>query len=174
MTSCERVIDAVDVNPSHLRSALGRFASGVTIVSTVLDGEVHGMTANAFTSVSLEPPLVLVSIAASARMDGRIRAAGRYGVSILRSDQERLSLHFAGMRFRRPPTPVFTWRLGLPLVHGALAQLACRVSDSHVAGDHVLHVGRVEGLWSEPGEPLVFHTGMFKALDTQEAPTWGL
>ena len=174
MITCEHEAEAGDVSPARLRAALGRFASGVTIVSTVVDGSVHGMTANAFTSVSLEPPLVLVSIAERARMDGRIRAAGRYGVSILRRDQERLSLHFAGTRLRTPAAPAFTWRLGLPFVAGALAQLACRISDSHAAGDHVLHIGLVEGLWYEHGEPLVFHTGMFKALDTQEEQTWGL
>jgi flavin reductase (DIM6/NTAB) family NADH-FMN oxidoreductase RutF len=174
VTSPEKLIDACEVNPARLRAAVGRFASGVTVVSTVLDDVVHGMTANAFTSVSLDPPLVLVSIAERAKMDGCIRSAGRYGVSILRRDQERLSLHFAGTRFRQPPTPAFTWRSGLPFVEGALAQIACSVSDSHPAGDHVLHIGRVEGLWYESGEPLVFHTGMFKALDTQEEQTWGL
>ncbi len=174
MTGAERVIDSGEVNPARLRAAVGRFASGVTIVSAVLDDAVHGMTANAFTSVSLDPPLVLVSISERARMDGCIREAGRYGISILRRDQERLSLHFAGTRFREPPAPAFTWRSGLPFVDGAVAQLACRVSDSHPAGDHVLHIGRVEGLWYEGGEPLVFHTGMFKALDTQEEQAWGL
>lgn len=174
MTSCAPLIDSGEVNPARLRAALGRFASGVTIVSAVHDDAIHGMTANAFTSVSLEPPLVLVSIAAKAKMDGCIRASGRYGISILRRDQERLSLHFAGTRFRTPPAPVFTWQSGLPFVDGALAQFACSVSDSHPAGDHVLHIGRVEGLWYQHGEPLVFHTGMFRALDTQEEQTWGL
>jgi flavin reductase (DIM6/NTAB) family NADH-FMN oxidoreductase RutF len=174
VTTCERLVDSGEVNPARLRAALGRFVSGVTIVTTVLDDAVHGMTANAFTSVSLEPPLVLVSIAARAKMDGWIRASGRYAVSILRRDHERLSLHFAGTPLRTPPAPAFTWRLGLPFLDGALAQLACSVSDSHPAGDHVLHIGRVEGLWYQPGEPLVFHAGMFRALDTQEEQTWGL
>ncbi len=163
-----------EVSPARLRAAVGRFVSGVTVVSTVLDDAVHGMTANAFTSVSLEPPLVLVSIASSAKMDGWIRASGRYAVSILRRDQERLSLHFAGARLRTPPAPAFSWRMGLPFLDGALAQLACTVVDSHPAGDHVLHIGRVDGLWDQCGEPLVFHTGMFRALDIQEERTWGL
>jgi len=175
VTSCERLVDSGDVTPARLRAALGRFASGVTIVSTVLDDEVHGMTANAFTSVSLDPPLVLVSIAESAKMDDWIRASGRFAVSILHRDQERLSLHFAGAPLREPPAPAFTWRYELPFVDGALAHLACSVSDSHPAGDHVLHIGNVDGLWFQHGgEPLVFHTGMFRALEGQEEQTWGL
>jgi flavin reductase (DIM6/NTAB) family NADH-FMN oxidoreductase RutF len=169
------VVDSGEVTPARLRAALGRFASGVTIVSTVLEDEVHGMTANAFTSVSLDPPLVLVSIAARAKMDGWIRASRRFAVSILCREQERLSLHFAGARLREPPAPAFTWRLGLPFLDGALTHLACSVSDSHPAGDHVLHIGQVDGLWCQPGgEPLVFHTGMFRALEAQEEQTWGL
>lgn len=168
------MIEASEVSPARLRAVVGRFVSGVTVVSTVLDDAIHGMTANAFTSVSLEPPLVLVSIASGAKMDGWIRGAGRYAVSILHRDQERLSLHFAGARLRTPPAPVFGWRLGLPVLDGALAHLACSVVDSHPAGDHVLHIGRVDGLWDRGGEPLVFHTGAFRALDVQQERTWGL
>ena len=155
--------------PSRMRKALGRFVSGVTIVTTaesIDEGAVHGMTANAFTSVSLEPPLVLVSIANRARMNAKITETGRYGISILASDQEPLSLHFAGAT--RHPEPVrFVWRRGVPLLDGALVHLSCSVTDSHPAGDHTLHVGRVEELWFDDGKPLVFYTGSFRALELQ-------
>ncbi len=157
-----------------LRRALGGFASGVTVVTTVVDGEVHGMTANAFTSVSLSPPLVLVSIAATAKMDARIRESGRYGVSVLCRAQEPLSLHFAGARLREPQTPSFVWREGMPLVEGALVQFACTVTDSHPAGDHTLHIGHVDGVWREHGEPLLFYTGAFASLNRQGEATWEL
>ncbi|TNC29264.1 NADH-dependent flavin reductase [Amycolatopsis alkalitolerans] len=149
-----------------MRKALGRFASGVTIVTTAgaEDAEsVHGMTANAFTSVSLDPPLVLVSIATKAKMDSRIRATGKYGVSILAGDQEPLSLHFAGA-LHAPETVRFVWRNGLPLLEGSLVHLACTVEASYPAGDHSLHVGRVGHLWYDDGHLLVFYTGSFRSL----------
>lgn len=155
------------VTPLDMRKALGRFASGVTIVTTAEcedEAAVHGMTANAFTSVSLDPPLVLVSISTRAKMDQRIRECGRYGVSILAGDQEPLSLHFAGAT-QQPDLVRFTWRKGVPLLQGALVHLACTVVDSHSAGDHTLHVGRVEQLWYDDGHPLVYYTGSFRSLE---------
>ena len=171
------------VTGTALRKALGRFVSGVTVVTTGSIGSegdaradcggVHGMTANAFTSVSLDPPLVLVSIATRAKMDARIAQSGRYGVSILRREQEPVSLHFAG----GTPCPEriqFVERGGVPLLDGALVHLACSLYDSHPAGDHTIHVGRVEELWSCHGDPLVFFTGTFRALEIvrDDAP-WG-
>lgn len=131
------------------------------------------MTANAFTSVSLDPPLVLVSIANRARMNKRIRETGRYGVSILAGDQEPLSLHFAGAA-HQPDLVRFVWRKEVPLLEGALVHLACTVVDSHPAGDHTLHVGRVEQLWYDDGHPLVFYTGSFRSLELQgRDDPWG-
>ncbi|AKE89213.1 MULTISPECIES: NADH-dependent flavin reductase [Rhodococcus] len=175
MTDTARGSD-LDVTPLHMRKALGRFASGVTIVTTAEsedEASVHGMTANAFTSVSLDPPLVLVSIANRAKMNERIREAGRYGVSILAGDQEPLSLHFAGAA-NQPDLVRFVWRKGVPLLEGALVHLACTVVDSHPAGDHTLHVGRVERLWYDDGHPLVFYTGTFRSLELQgRDEPWG-
>ncbi|WP_138846157.1 NADH-dependent flavin reductase [Rhodococcus pyridinivorans] len=157
----------IDVTPLHMRKALGRFASGVTIVTTAEfedEAAVHGMTANAFTSVSLDPPLVLVSIANRAKMNERIKETGKYGVSILAGDQEPLSLHFAGAA-HEPDLVRFVWRKEVPLLEGALVHLACTVVDSYPAGDHTLHIGRVEQLWYDNGHPLVFYTGSFRALE---------
>ncbi|QTI69373.1 flavin reductase family protein [Gordonia polyisoprenivorans] len=170
----------VSATPLRMRKALGRFASGVTIVTTAEAGDggtadgdtVHGMTANAFTSVSLDPPLVLVSIANRAKMNAKIADTGRYGVSILASDQEPLSLHFAGAA-SEPDLVRFTWRRGVPLLDGALVHLSCTVTDSHPAGDHTLHVGRVEELWFDDGHPLLFYTGSFRALELQGDQGWG-
>jgi flavin reductase (DIM6/NTAB) family NADH-FMN oxidoreductase RutF len=149
-----------------LRQALGLFASGVTVVTTGSSpDDVHGMTANAFTSVSLDPPLVLVSIATTARMDREIRDSGRYGVSILGRDMEPHSLHFAGAR--RIEDVRFVMRKGVPLLEGAIAHLACTVEASHPAGDHTLHIGRVDALWKRQGEPLVFFTGAFRTLEPE-------
>lgn len=168
--------DTLAATPPRMRQALGRFASGVTIVTTA-DGpdkaSVHGMTANAFTSVSLNPPLVLVSIANRARMNARILETGSYGVSVLARDQEPLSLHFAGAP--QDPDPVrFVWRGDVPLLDGALVHLACTVQASHPAGDHTLHIGHVDRLWYDHGQPLVFYTGSFQWLETTPQPEpWG-
>jgi flavin reductase (DIM6/NTAB) family NADH-FMN oxidoreductase RutF len=149
-----------------LRQALGLFASGVTVVTTGSGpDDVHGRTANAFTSVSLDPPLVLVSIATTARMDTEIRANGRYGISILGHEMEPHSLHFAGAR--RVEDIRFVERDGVPLLEGAIAHLACTVEASHPAGDHTLHIGRVDALWKGYGEPLVFFTGAFRTLEPE-------
>ncbi|MDN5938816.1 MAG: flavin reductase family protein [Salinisphaera sp.] len=162
-----------EVSGAALRKALGRFVSGVTVVTTAVDGEPHGMTANAFTSVSLDPPLVLVSIATQARMDRAIKQSGHYGISILCRSQEPLSLHFAGARDQSGLVR-FVWRHGVPLLDGALVHLACSVHDTHPAGDHSLHVGRVDGLWYDYGDPLVFFTGSFRALEiVKEEHPWG-
>ncbi|MDM3975312.1 flavin reductase family protein [Mycobacterium marseillense] len=157
----------------QLRKALGGFASGVTIVTTGVGTDIHGMTANAFTSVSLDPPLVLVSIATRAKMDAKITANRNYGVSVLSREQEPLSMHFAGGA-PCPDRVRFVERCGVALVEGALVHLACTLYDAHPAGDHTLHIGRVDEIWSRHGDPLVFFTGGFRALERlrEDAP-WG-
>ncbi|KHJ71477.1 MULTISPECIES: NADH-dependent flavin reductase [Rhodococcus] len=165
----------IEVTPLQMRKALGRFASGVTIVTTAEsedDASVHGMTANAFTSVSLDPPLVLISIANRAKMNERINKTGKYGVSILATDQEPLSLHFAGAA-HQPDLVRFVWRREVPLLEGALVHLACSVDASYPAGDHMLYVGRVEQLWYDDGHPLVFYTGSFRSLELLRDDPWG-
>ncbi|MBE3555052.1 MAG: flavin reductase family protein [Thermicanus sp.] len=149
------------------RHALGRFATGITIVTTVDEGNVHGMTANAFLSVSLNPPLVLVSIDHKTRMHHILPKTGRYGISILREDQESISRHFAG----RPQNeePAFFWKEELPFVMDSIAQLACKVVDMHPAGDHTLYIGEVKWLsYEERGNPLLFFAGKYGKIDQGE------
>jgi flavin reductase (DIM6/NTAB) family NADH-FMN oxidoreductase RutF len=143
----------------ELRQVMGRFATGVTVVTTTHRDTIHGMTANAFLSVSLRPPLVLVSLG-RCRMSEMLPLTRRYGVSVLAHDQEHFAAHFAAQR-TSPVEPAFVWHEGLPLLEGALAHLACRVVDFHPAGDHVLWIGEVEHLRHEDGEPLLFYTGRF-------------
>jgi flavin reductase (DIM6/NTAB) family NADH-FMN oxidoreductase RutF len=145
-----------------LRQVMGRFATGVTVVSTIDREVIHGMTANAFLSVSLHPPLVLVSLG-RCRMSEMLPRAGRYGVSVLAHDQEHLASHFVAQRVS-PVEPSFVWHHGVPLLDGALAHIACRVVDVHPAGDHVLWIGEVEHLYPREGEPLLFYTGRFGTL----------
>jgi flavin reductase (DIM6/NTAB) family NADH-FMN oxidoreductase RutF len=154
----------------ELRNVMGRFATGVTVVTTTHRDTIHGMTANAFLSVSLRPPLVLVSLG-RCRMSEMLPRTGRYGVSVLASDQEKFAAHFAGQR-AADEDPAFVWRNDLPLLDGALAHVGCRVVDVHPAGDHVLWIGEVEHLYHREGEPLLFYTGRFGTLrETSERET---
>ncbi len=146
----------------ELRQVMGRFATGVTVVTTLERDTIHGMTANAFLSVSLHPPLVLVSLG-RCRMAEMLPRTKRYGVSILAHDQGQFADHFAA-RGHAPEEPQFVWHKGLPLLDGALAHLVCRVVDVHPAGDHVLWIGEVEHLYHRDGEPLLFYTGRFGTL----------
>jgi flavin reductase (DIM6/NTAB) family NADH-FMN oxidoreductase RutF len=153
---------AAEAAARELRTVMGKFATGVTVVSTIHRDTIHGMTANAFLSVSLRPPLVLVSLG-RCRMSEMLPRTGRYGVSVLASDQEDLAAHFAGQRVAERE-PGFVWRNDLPLLDGALAHVSCRVVDVHPAGDHVLWIGEVEHLEHQEGEPLLFYTGRFGTL----------
>lgn len=151
----------------EFRQTLGRFSTGITVVTTAEKGTVHGMTANAFMSVSLEPPLVVVSIDHKARMNELLPKTRRYGVSILRDDQEEVSRHFAG----RPVeyAPKLFWKAQLPFVEHSLAQLACEIVDQHRAGDHTLYIGEVRWLsYEETGNPLVFFSGKYCKLDGED------
>jgi flavin reductase (DIM6/NTAB) family NADH-FMN oxidoreductase RutF len=167
-------VDAArSVDAQVMRSTLGRFCTGVTAVTTAIGDDVHAMTANAFTSVSLEPPLVLVSIDHRTKMHRLLPASARYGVSVLASDQESTAWHFAG-RPMRDPGELFEWASGVPLVRGAIAHVGCSLYAQHEAGDHTLYLGLVEYLDSRPGDPLLFHGGGFERMVQQQLEqAWG-
>jgi flavin reductase (DIM6/NTAB) family NADH-FMN oxidoreductase RutF len=160
------------VDPFVMRSAMGRFATGVTIVTNAEGERVHGMTANAFMSVSLEPPLVLVSLGKQARMTTILSESDTYGVSILANSQESVARLFAGPKHPMRP-PEFEWLGGVPVIAGSLVQLKARIIDRHEAGDHILFIGQVENLEVRDGQPLLFHTGAFKLAQVAVSePYW--
>jgi flavin reductase (DIM6/NTAB) family NADH-FMN oxidoreductase RutF len=159
------------IDPKAFRNTMGRFATGVTVVTTVsaedsgaedsgADEKIHGMTASAFLSVSLDPPLVLVSVDRRAHLHAILAEGSRYGVSLLNADQAAYSQHFAG--FGDPNLqPEFTWVEGFPLLKEALGHVIARVVDAHAAGDHTLFIGQVEYLaWFE-GDPLLYFRGQY-------------
>jgi flavin reductase (DIM6/NTAB) family NADH-FMN oxidoreductase RutF len=143
-----------------LRSTLGMFATGVTVITTLKGGQVHGMTANAFMSVSLDPALVLVSIDRRTKMCGLLYEGSRYGVSVLCETQSELSDRFAG-RAVNSAEPRFDVVRDTPLVDGALAHFVARVERSYWGGDHSLFLGRVEYARQHSGAPLLFHGGHY-------------
>ena len=146
------------------RRTLGMFATGVTVITTTSADQVHGMTANAFMSVSLEPPLVLISVDRRTKMCGMLYEGGRYGVSVLCETQSALSDRFAGRQGEGLPTPRFDLVRDTPLVDGALAHFVSRVERSYWGGDHSLFLGRVEYARANPGTPLLFHGGRYERL----------
>lgn len=154
---------AAPPTPDLYRKVMGCFPTGVTIMTTVLtDGTRVGMTASSFNTVSLDPPLILWSLALKAPSLGAFRAADHFAVNVLAEGQDALALQFA-----RPSEDKFagvqtrTGRSGVPLIQGALAHIECRVSARHAGGDHEIMLGEVIGLSQGPGDPLVFRGGRF-------------
>jgi flavin reductase (DIM6/NTAB) family NADH-FMN oxidoreductase RutF len=167
------VADEGDDPALALRRTLGMFATGVTVVTTLKGEQVHGMTANAFMSVSLEPPLVLVSLDRRTRMCGLLHVGGRYGVSVLCETQSALSDRFAGRANDGLPEPRFELVRETPLVDGALAHFVACVEHSYWGGDHSLFLGRVQYARQHSGAPLLFHGGRYvrTAAGSGPAPT---
>jgi flavin reductase (DIM6/NTAB) family NADH-FMN oxidoreductase RutF len=146
------------------RRTLGMFATGVTVLTTRVGDQVHGMTANAFMSVSLKPPLVLISIDRRARMGALLHEGTRFGVSVLEARQTGLSDRFAGRVADDLPEATFEVVHETPLVEGALAHLVARVVRSYWGGDHSLFLGQVEFARYGDGRPLLFHGGRYELL----------
>jgi flavin reductase (DIM6/NTAB) family NADH-FMN oxidoreductase RutF len=147
-----------------LRRTLGMFATGVTVITTRGGDQVHGMTANAFMSVSLEPPLVLISVDRRTRMCAMLHAGRNFGVSVLAEGQAALSDRFAGRPAIEAPEPRFEIVRDTPLVEGALAHFVANVVRSYWGGDHSLFLGRVEYARYTEGTPLLFHGGRYERL----------
>ncbi|PFN99620.1 flavin reductase [Bacillus sp. AFS076308] len=152
----------------QFRSAMGKFATGVTVIATDVEGDVHGMTANAFMSVSLDPKLVVISIGEKAKILTKIRESKIFTVNILAADQQELSMIFAGQLKKEV---VFDRLDGKPVLPGAVAQVACEVSAEHVEGDHTLFIGKVTDIHLEDAEPLIFYSGKYRSLVELEPVT---
>ena len=146
------------------RRTLGMFATGVTVLTTRRGENVHGMTANAFMSVSLSPPLVLISLERRARLCSMLHEGTRYGVSVLADGQAGLSDRFAGRAGDDLPEARFVTVRDTPLVDGALAHLVARVVRSYWGGDHSLFLGQVEYARYGEGRPLLFHGGRYERI----------
>jgi flavin reductase (DIM6/NTAB) family NADH-FMN oxidoreductase RutF len=161
---------AVDV--SAFRKAMGSFPTGVTVVTVASDdGNMHGMTVNSFSSVSLDPMLVLVCLNETSRGLGLIERAGAFVVNVLSVGQRDVSRRFAN-RHRPADSTMFDGvpfepgLTGCPVLADATASFDCRLQQSHRAGDHLIVLGEVIALVHRPQlEPLIFHAGMYKALE---------
>lgn len=157
------------IDHHELRSTLGRFTTGVTIVTTPVGDSVHAMTLNAFLSVSLDPPLIAVCINKNAKMHELIEASGVYGVSVLPHEAAHVSQHFAG----RPVDgfePRFTWVGSVPLLEGAIAHLGTTVIDAHEVGDHTIYTGEIRYFNHTDDKPLIFFGGRYRSLEMENVP----
>ena len=161
--------------PDEFREAVSRFATGITVVTCLVDGVDHAMTANAFASVSIDPLLVMVCVERDSRFHGAIGESQTWGVSILAADAEPISRWFAtkgrplaGQLERsghhRSPHSGVAW------IDGALAALECRTTESHRAGDHDIVIGEVVELEISPDavvEPLLYYRRNYRSLATR-------
>jgi flavin reductase len=165
----------MSLSPAEYRKAMGSFATGVTIITLDLEGEVHGMTANAFASVSLDPPLLLVCVDHTARTHAHMHAKKRFGINILAAHQREISEYYARpvhtheraeqeavARFDRTAQ-------GTPILHGALAYLECRLQSAEEAGDHTIFIAEVEDVVVRQGEPLLFFRSKYRKVGEEMA-----
>jgi flavin reductase (DIM6/NTAB) family NADH-FMN oxidoreductase RutF len=159
----------MSVSQADFRKALSSFATGVTILTVDSKEGVHGMTANAFASVSLNPRLVLVCVDQRARTHAHLRAKKRFGINVLAENQHAISEHYArasrhdyvtdaaGARFDRT-------KHGTPVLHGALAYLECRLHSAQNAGDHTIFIAEVEDIVIRDGRPLLYFQSAYRVL----------
>ena len=151
------------------RQAWGRFATGVSIVTTLTpDGEVHGMTANGINSVSLDPLLVLVCAGHTTTSHPMIQQSGRFAISILAEDQRDVAEYYARKTEDKTGDLDFTLSQaasGSAFVDGSLAQMDCKVVAAHVEGDHTIFIGQVEEINIADGRPLLFYQGGFGKIE---------
>jgi flavin reductase (DIM6/NTAB) family NADH-FMN oxidoreductase RutF len=153
-------------DPQELRRVMGLFATGVTVITTRDgSGRPFGLTANAVTSLSLDPPLLLICVDKKAETYPHFLDSGCFVVNILASDQEELSRRFAksgGDKFAGLPHS--RNQNGAPILEGTLAHLECCIVETHEGGDHVIHIGRVEHAEARGGTPLCFFQGKYRHL----------
>ncbi|WP_369990824.1 flavin reductase family protein [Pseudomonas xanthosomatis] len=162
------------IEPSHFREALGHYASGITVITSLIDGQPLGFTCQSFYSVSMSPPLVSFGVMSSSASYPAIRKAGRFAVNILSGEQVGVSNQFArrgtdkwqGVQWQASP-------LGNPLIAGSLHWLDCEIHAEHAAGDHLIVIGEVKALnVEEPtaAQPLLYFKGQYCNLAAQHAP----
>ena len=159
-----------EVHPDDFKGALGSWAAGVTVVSTKLDGQVYGITVSSFSSLSIDPLLILVSIQNSNALAAMIPKSGMFAVSILADDQEAISNAFS--KSGREPgaslgadVPTLDWHTGSPIVAGAVAHLDCQLETAVPGGDHTIIIGRVVGASFDANkEPLIYFRRRYRPL----------
>jgi flavin reductase len=161
------LLPLMTMSSAEFRQAMACFATGVTIITVDLDGEVHGMTANAVASVSLNPMLVLVCVDHSASTHAHLHAKKRFGINVLAENQRAVSAYYANPLRGHPEAEMETGARfdrtahSTPVLHGAIAYLECRLKEEHLAGDHTIFIAEVEDVRIFAGRPLLFFHGEY-------------
>jgi flavin reductase (DIM6/NTAB) family NADH-FMN oxidoreductase RutF len=161
----------MSIDARTFRHTVGQFVTGVTVIAAEIDGEIRAMTANSFTSLSLDPPLVLFCVGKTTHLGRIVHSAPGFSVNILRQDQQNLSTYFAG-GWKEPAPPPFsfvTWD-GTHRLDGCPAAIGCALESIYEGGDHWIVVGRVLSLYRSEQDfaPLVFRAGRYATLDERE------
>jgi flavin reductase (DIM6/NTAB) family NADH-FMN oxidoreductase RutF len=164
------------ITEAEFRKALASFATGITVITLDSEGEVHGMTANAFTSVSLDPMLVLVCVDQRAQTHAHLHAKKRFGVNVLAETHRAISEYYArparahdraaeeaGASFERT-------QHGTPVLQGALAYLECRLHTAQDAGDHTIFIAEVEDVVVREGNPLLYFGSKYRRIGAEIDP----
>lgn len=149
------------------RQAMGQFATGVTVITTLNDAEPHGMTANGFMSISLDPELVAISIGHKAATLNKIKASNIFGVSILQSEQIDISKRFAG-QIEVESTFEFEYVDNFPLIPNSIMRTVCEVVEQIEAGDHTIFLGKPKLIEVNEGNPLLFYQGKYREVEELE------
>jgi flavin reductase (DIM6/NTAB) family NADH-FMN oxidoreductase RutF len=157
-----------------MREAMRQWATGVTVVSSTYDGLQHGMTVSSFTSISLDPPLVLVSLAKEARTHDLVLRSNIFGITLLNQAQDEISDRFAGRttenQDRFAGLDTFTLYTGVPFLSGGLSFLDCTVVASHDVGDNTLFIGEVIAVQvTQAGDPLIYYNRSYRRLMRDDA-----
>jgi 4-nitrophenol 2-monooxygenase / 4-nitrocatechol 4-monooxygenase, reductase component len=153
------------LDDAHFRLALSHFASGVTVVTTEHEGRLFGMTVASFASLSLHPPLVLVCVETSVKTHEAIIASGKFGVSILSTEQSDISTKFASRSDDKfTGVDVVRGPLDVPLIAGALTSIECRLHAQLPGGDHSIFVGEVIDVQTREGEPLLYFRSGYREM----------
>ncbi len=156
-----------EIDDRLFRNAMGSFATGVTVITTEVSGEVHGMTANAFMSISLKPKLIAISVGENARMLGFIKDSKQFAVNVLSSTQQNESKQFSG-QLNLEHEVQFVPYMGVPTLADSLAVITCDLHSEYVVGDHTVFIGQVTGIQLAEKDPLIYSQGKYRELKELE------
>ena len=165
-TSIPSAVALSDVDDAQFRNVVGHFASGVTVITTLVDGKPFGTTASAVSSLSMDPPMMLVCLNRTSSSHDALVSSGRYGINILAAEQDHLASHFGRKsddKFAAVPHTISP--RGIPLLDGALATIECRIDETATGGTHTIFLGRVLAADARAGEPLAYYRGKFGRLE---------
>ena len=152
------------IDDRMFRDAMGKFATGITVVTMEQNRDITGMTVNAFMSISLDPKLIAISVGEDASMYSPLQETKKFGVSILREDQEQLSMIFARQIINDQKIN-YTYQDGVPVIQDTLATISCSVKDMVKAGDHMIFIAEVTDLSINEGKPILYFNGNYQKMN---------